>query len=333
MSGKWSFSSVSSSFVPVAVFTIALTYVLISVGAIVRVSGAGMGCPDWPRCFGLLIPPLSVDQLPPLGTYAYPKGWTVESFDPLMTWIEFLNRLLGMVVGFAILGTLVSALRSHRRRPGVMWPVVGAFVGVLYAAWLGGRVVAHELAPWIVTVHLLSAIAVVSLLIVAAVNATTSAAANTPGTPGTPGTLVARSAWAVVGLGLVQGTLGTQVRGLLEDIARSHAEWGRGDWIDSVGLMDTLHRSAAVVVVAGVIALAFLARTRLQGQGAVNRAASAAVALVVLQMVIGVVLAEASLPRVAQVLHLLVGALLLGALTTTAMFARAAPLQSDAAAG
>ena len=311
----------SKSFVRLALVTIALTYVLISVGATVRVTGAGMGCPDWPRCFGLLVPPMSVDELPPLGSYSYPPGWSVERFDPVMTWIEFLNRLLGMLVGFAILGTLISALRHHRRRaPGagpVLWPVIGAFVGVLYAAWLGGRVVAHELAPWIVSVHLLSAIAVVSLLLIAAINAATTTTTTDPA-----GRRVSLLAWAVTALALLQGTLGTQVRGTLEDIARHHPELSRGAWIDHVGLIDTLHRTLALAVGAGAVVVVVVARARLADQRSVQQAATASVVLVLLQIVIGVVLAQAALPKVFQVLHLLAGALLLGSLTTTAMLAR-----------
>ncbi|MDP2341712.1 MAG: COX15/CtaA family protein [Deltaproteobacteria bacterium] len=308
-------SSSSSSFRRIALITITLTYVLISVGAIVRVSGAGMGCPDWPRCFGLLIPPMSVDELPPPGSYTYPAGWSVDHFDPVMTWIEFLNRMLGALVGFAILATLISAIRWHRRRPAVLLPVIGAFVGVLYAAWLGGRVVAHELAPWIVTVHLLSAIAVVSLLVIAAVNATTT----TTTTP--EGIKVSRLVWAAAGLALVQGAIGTQVRGILEDVARAHPELARGSWIEHVGLLDPVHRTLALAVVAAVVVVFVVVRKQLRDP-LVLRAATAALVLVIVQMVVGVVLTWAALPKPMQVFHLLAGALLLGALTTTAMLAR-----------
>ncbi len=309
--------SSSSSFVRTALVTIGLTYALITVGAIVRVSGAGMGCPDWPRCFGLLVPPTSIDELPLPGTYAYPPGWSVESFDPLMTWIEFLNRLLGMLVGFAILATLISAIRAHRRRRGVLWPVVGAFVGVLYAAWLGGRVVAHELAPWIVTAHLLSAIAVVSLLVIATVNAISAVATKTTTTDA-----VSRLAWGAAALALVQGALGTQVRGILEDTARHRPELARAAWIGEVGFIDLAHRGLALAVAAAVVAVFIVVRKKRGEQRALARAATSAVVLVGVQIAVGAALANAGLPKALQVFHLLAAALLLGALTTTAMLAR-----------
>lgn len=306
-------------FLRFALVTIALTYFLISVGAIVRVSGAGMGCPDWPTCFGLIIPPTSVDELPPLGSYDYPPGWKVESFDPLMTWIEFINRLIGVLVGLAITATLGAAV-VLQRRPAVVLPTFVAFVGVLYAGWLGARVVAHELAPWIVTVHLLSAVVVVSALVVAAVNA----AVPVPATR--PLTATQRSlSWQALGVTLVtllQGSVGTQVRGTLEDIARAHPDWPRARWLERLGTLDFVHTSLALVVTGLVLSLAvrFVGSPDVRPEGV--RCARAAAVLVVVQLVSGVVLHTAGLPQPLQVLHLLASVLVLGALTAAGMIAR-----------
>jgi cytochrome c oxidase assembly protein subunit 15 len=306
-------------FLRFAIATIALTYFLISVGAIVRVSGAGMGCPDWPKCFGLLIPPTSVDELPPFGTYDYPPGWKVETFDPLMTWIEFVNRLIGVVVGIAITATLLASV-VLQRRAAVVVPTLIAFVGVLYAGWLGARVVAHELAPWIVTVHLLSAIVVVSALVVAAVNAAVPVAATVPSTQ-TQRTL----AWQTLlvgGLTLLQSSIGTQVRGTLEDIARAHPDWSRSMWLDKLGTLDFVHTSLALVVSSAVVGLALRFGRSADVRPAAVAFARAAAGLVVAQVIAGLALHGAGLPRPMQVLHLLFGALLLGALTAAGMLAR-----------
>lgn len=299
-----------------AIATTVITYLLISVGAIVRVSGAGMGCPDWPRCFGLWVPPTSVEQLPPLGSYHYPKGWTVESFDPLMTWIEYGNRLLGALTGLFILATFISAIRTQRHNKGVLWPVVGAFVGVLYAGWLGGRVVAHELAPWMVTAHLLSAIFVVSCLVTAVVNATTTTASA----PTASSLSASKLAWGGAVVALIQGAIGTQVRGTLDDIARHQPLLPRAERLAQVGLLDEVHRTLALLVAAAVVVLCVVVVKRVGGAGA--RWSCVCAALVAVQFVVGVVLAYAGLPQVAQVFHLLCGALLLGGLTTTAMLLR-----------
>jgi heme A synthase len=79
------------------------------VGGLVRASGAGLGCPDWPRCFGSWIPPLSAADLP--------ARFDPALFKPTLMWTEYLNRLLGMTVGLMILATTISAWRHHRREP------------------------------------------------------------------------------------------------------------------------------------------------------------------------------------------------------------------------
>src|SRR5436189_5228892 len=146
-----------TSFQRLALLTTAATYFLILVGGLVRASGAGLGCPDWPRCFGSWIPPASAEQLPP--------QFDPALFNPTLMWTEYLNRLLGVTVGFLILGTVVSAWRHHRHDPKILWPTVAAVLLTGFEGWLGGRVVAHGLAAWIVTVHLIVALVIVQLLL------------------------------------------------------------------------------------------------------------------------------------------------------------------------
>ncbi len=82
-------------------------------------------------------------------------------------WTEYLNRLLGVAVGFLILATTISAWRHHRRDPRILWSTVAAFLLVGFEGWLGGRVVVHGLTPWIVTAHLMVALVIVQLLLYA----------------------------------------------------------------------------------------------------------------------------------------------------------------------
>src|SRR5438876_1340204 len=152
-----------SSFQRLALCTTAITYLLILVGGLVRASGAGLGCPDWPRCFGSWIPPASAAQLP--------SRFDPSLFNPTLMWTEYLNRLLGVTVGFLIFATFISAWRHHRREPRIFWTTVAALLLTGFQGWLGGRVVANDLAPWIVTVHLIVALVIVQLLLYATVRA------------------------------------------------------------------------------------------------------------------------------------------------------------------
>src|SRR5690606_14868972 len=113
-----------------ALSTTAITYLLILVGGLVRASGAGLGCPDWPRCFGSWVPPLSAADLP--------AQFDQSQFNPTLMWTEYLNRLLGVAVGFMILATTISAWRHHRREPRILWSTVAALLLTGYQGWLGG---------------------------------------------------------------------------------------------------------------------------------------------------------------------------------------------------
>jgi cytochrome c oxidase assembly protein subunit 15 len=307
-----------TSFQRLAIATTALTYLLIAVGGLVRASGAGLGCPDWPRCFGSWVPPASAADLPP--------EFDASQFNPTLMWTEYLNRLLGVSVGFAILATTIAAWRAHRAHPRILWPTVAALLLTAYEGWLGGRVVAHELAPWIVTAHMVVALVIVQLLLWATVESLrdeTAAARPALAGLGAFGWVT----WAATALLLVQVALGTQVRGRVDDALA--AATPRADVLDAVGALDTYHRELAAVVTLAVIGLWVWAWTRFAGHAALLRAANAALAAVVAQIVAGMALAGLALPPAAQVTHLTVSSLLLGALTTLALVAWRWPAPSD----
>lgn len=291
-----------------AITTTALTYLLIAVGGLVRASGAGLGCPDWPRCFGAWIPPASAAALPP--------GFDASQFNPTLMWTEYANRLLGVSVGFAILATTVSAWRRHRREPRVLWPTVAALLLTGYEGWLGGRVVAHELAPWIVTAHMVVALVIVQLLLWATVESLVGARPTAAPSPAL--SRFGWAAWTVTVLLLVQVGLGTQVRGSVD---AALASVPRGDVLAAVGEVDTYHRELAAVVTLAVVGLWMWAWLRHGPHAPLRHTASAALAAVVLQIAAGMVLAGFALPPAAQVTHLTVASLLLGALTALALVA------------
>jgi heme a synthase len=297
-----------SSFQRLALWTTATTYFLILVGGLVRASGAGLGCPDWPRCFGGWIPPASAAELPP--------QFDPALFNPTLMWTEYLNRLLGVTVGFLILATTVSAWRYHRREPRILWTTVAALLLTGFQGWLGGRVVAHDLAAWIVTVHMLVALVIVQLLLYATVRAV-----STPLHPGTPAPV--HLALILILLTMVQIALGTQVRGGI-DVAIDDGV-GRASALASVGWLDHLHRYVAFVVFAGAIGLVFWIRTSIPAATVVVKWSLAVALLALFQIAFGIVLAYLFLAPVAQVLHLTVASLLLGAQTVLFLLIKGRP--------
>jgi cytochrome c oxidase assembly protein subunit 15 len=298
---------VRTPFVRLAVWTTALTYALILVGSLVRASGAGLGCPDWPRCFGSWIPPTSAAALPP--------QFDASQFNPALMWTEYVNRLLGVTVGFFILATTISAWRHHRRDPQILWPTVAALLLTGYEGWLGGRVVAHELAPWIVTAHLVVAIVIVLLLLYATVYAIYRRPALAI-VGGTHSAVTSRRTFITVVLVMMavtlgQVALGTQVRGTIDDAL--HAGVAREAALGTVGMFDSAHRTAALAVMSlAMVSLLVLWSAHAQ-QRAMVQWTYAVVGLAALQIVLGVALAYVALAPTIQVLHLTVSSLLMGA--------------------
>jgi cytochrome c oxidase assembly protein subunit 15 len=281
-----------SSFQRLALCTTATTYLLILVGGLVRASGAGLGCPDWPRCFGSWIPPASAADLPP--------QFHPSLFNPTLMWTEYLNRLLGVTVGLLILATVFSAFRHHRRDPRILWSAVAAFLLTGFQGWLGGRVVANELAPWIVTVHMIFALFIVQLLLYATVRAWRKAGARP-----SPFLIILTVAT------MLQIGLGTQVRGKIDLALDSGVV--RANALSTVGFLDHVHRDAAIIVLGGSLLVVLWLRIRFPKERILIRWAYVVAGLATLQVALGIVMAYVSLPPAAQVGHLTVASLLLGA--------------------
>ena len=305
------------AFARMALATTVATYTLILVGALVRAAGAGLGCPDWPKCFGSWIPPLQASQLPP--------GWDPAQFNATLTWLEYTNRLLGVTIGLLIVATLVMALLWHRHRPRLLWPSVAATVLVGFQGWLGGQVVRSGLEPWMITTHMVVALVIVTLLLYATFHARLQRA----GLPRSDDPARRRFRVAVVTvivLSLVQVGLGTNVRGAMEHAVDENPELPRSEWVDQVGTLDKVHRGYSQLLLVATIGLAVWSRRRFRNDTGLVRAADASVALVVAQMILGAALVYMDVPPVAQLLHLSAASVYLGMLTLLALQSQREPV-------
>jgi len=139
-----------------AVVSTILSYLLIFVGGLVRVSGSGMGCPDWPRCFGRWIPPTNVEQIP---SYIDPTA-----FNIVLAWIEYGNRSLGVLVGFSIIILNIIAIYCFRKEAKLFISAILSLILVLANGALGAIVVSSVLNPFLVSLHMILALMLVSVL-------------------------------------------------------------------------------------------------------------------------------------------------------------------------
>ena len=289
-------------FQKLVVATTTVTFLLIGLGGFVRAAGAGLGCPDWPKCFGRWIPPTEASQLP--------TDIDPELFNFQLAWIEYVNRLVGVTVGLLILATAWLAWRDHRGDPPVLVPALAAVPLVAFQGWFGGQVVAHELDPRFVTVHLLVAVAIVAVLI--------AAAANSFPRPGrgeaADRTRQLRLVRAGLVLVLLQICLGALVRGSIDLAAERFPDLERGALLGEAGWLDGAHRTLGLAVLACCAALAFAAARASSHVPVWRRPGAAPLAVAAVQFAAGAGLAWFALPPALQVVHVLFASLLFGSL-------------------
>jgi heme o synthase len=274
-----------------AVVSTAATFVLIAVGALVRATDSGLGCPDWPRCFGRLVPPAE-----------------------LHAWIEHSHRLVAAVVVVLVALLAVAAWRTGQAR-GVRWAAAAAVVMVLTQALIGALVVWWKLEAESVTLHLGTALALVALLEVIAFRARWPA-----GERGRGGRGFVRLATAGAGLTYLQMLVGSSVTGhdagLAYPLNVLLPDLGPG-----VARVQLAHRVLAAVVATLVVATWLVARRTQRTHPTVTRLAGYAAGLVLVQVVLGAANVANRLSALTVVPHLMVGSLLWGTMVALVLHA------------
>ena len=301
-------SKAQRHFITAALITIAAVFILIAVGSTVRATGAGMGCPDWPTCFGQLIPPTHVSQLPPNYQDIYHDlGYANTEFNALKTWTEFFNRLTGVTIGFLSMWTLWAAWRVRREMKPVFWWSLSAFLLVGFNGWLGKVVVSSNLHPVLITTHMLASLLVVASLILAI-----SHAAQDSLRMSAQGAQASRM-WLIFGmiLTIVQIALGVQVRERIDiiSVGLNYAE--RAAWVAQVGAPLTLHILGAILLVSYNLWLGMRV-VRHADNRLVQNLAWGMMTLVALELLLGLSLALLGFPAFLQPLHLMVAAMIFG---------------------
>lgn len=291
--------------------TIAAVYLLILVGASVRASGAGMGCPDWPTCFGQWIPPTSEAQLPANYQEIYAaRGYAETRFNVVKTWTEYMNRLLGVSIGLMIFATAVVSWRTRREDPKIARASIAAFLMVGFQGWLGSRVVGSNLMPGLITLHMLVALAIVGTLLYAVAQARRGIMASQSVRAIDP--RFQTWLYVILGLTILQVAMGTQVREMTDFISRLQGEASRSSWIDAMPWFFYVHRSFSAVVLFSNLWLAKLLVSSLGLGHALTRMTLAMIAVIVLSVLSGATLGHLGMPALVQPTHLLAAALLFG---------------------
>jgi cytochrome c oxidase assembly protein subunit 15 len=321
----------SGALLPLARASFWLAFLVVLAGSVVRMTGSGMGCPDWPKCFGLLVPPTEEAQVTWTPGAHYDEGrmlvkndtlWVAQTalvardfdlertrgqwqpylkhdyatFNAAHTWIEFINRLLGALAGLPAVLLLLAAALSRDLRTTLL-----ALLGVLalgFVAWLGKLVVDGNLIPHSITIHMLGALAILCIdsVIIQRLR----------------GLSVRWHRSARWGLGvallvtLAQILTGTEVRETVDVLLKQGLD--RPDLAASLAESEVLyliHRSGYWVV---LLAHAFwMWRMGPFGHTHVLWARNVVALLLLAQLVTGILFAYGAFPAWAQPLHLLLG--------------------------
>lgn len=316
------------------------TYLVILAGAVVRMTGSGMGCPDWPKCFGSYIPPTDISALPDgyeqhyielrksknekLAKMIRPLGWdelaTKISEDPAVyegtefvwqkTWIEYVNRLAGAALGIFLLAAFFTSLLYWKKRKKIPLIVLGIIIVTGFQGWMGSVVVSTNLLPGVLTAHMVLAFVLIAGLIYLYVK--TAPGIRTASSFNMDNTM--RYALGVlIGLTLVQVLLGTQVRQQIDVIAKSFDLQQRGLWISQLDWIFKVHRSFSILILLGNAWICYQIFKYLHHYFAVFRAGVYLAVFVGVATISGIIMAYFGVPAWAQPIHLVLSCLIFGA--------------------
>lgn len=255
-----------------ALISLILVYLVIFAGAFVRLTGSGMGCPDWPKCFGYYIPPTEIKELLFTAGKEYEKGQVIIKdetllvakndfvatkdfeksnwekytkheyaiFNPLHTWIEYINRLLGALAGIACFITLIISFSYWKEKK--MYFFLSFFICVLmgFQAWLGKTVVDSVLNPIKITTHMLAALLIISfqLYLIYTTKNNKSSILKDP--------TFKKVLFLSLILTLIQIILGTGVREHVDTLAEAGAP--EILWLQNPNISFYIHRSFSIIV-------------------------------------------------------------------------------------
>ncbi|TAH01974.1 MAG: heme A synthase [Sphingobacteriales bacterium] len=335
------YTKAENTFILLNLITIISLFVLILAGGVVRSSGSGMGCPDWPKCFDQYVPPTDISQLPAdyqtkyvaqrvkknerfaslLSNMGYDdlaikirndETITIpDEFNATKTYTEYINRLIGALTGFFMLISCFFVRIYIKKNAKIFWFTLFNLVLVFFQAWLGSIVVSTNLLAWVITLHILVALAILAVAIYTYHTAKFKSLDNLATKPSKIGVKLLSIVALIITV--FQITLGTHVRETVDFVVTTFPSLTRNNWVAKIGESLNYHRDLAVIIFVLNAGLYLLVLQTFKRSSKIVKFLNIIFILIVLQMLVGGVLSYLSFPPTAQALHILFASLLFGA--------------------
>jgi heme a synthase len=274
-------------------------FLVILAGGVVRTTQSGMGCPDWPHCFGMWVPPLSAKGLPPDYKKYLDKQDIDATYNPAHAWTEYINRLITGALGILIVIHVVWSFKKFFRiKQTVCWLSCLFLLGTLFEAWLGKLVVNTNLDVIKITLHMLAALflAIIPVLILRKLSE------NKP----VHNTILYWFATITLIILLIQIIIGTDVREQVDDISKALSYQHRELWIDKLNVVFDIHKTLAITTAVLIIFICWLSLSH----AVLQKWAALLFFVVLLLMAAGLILSNLNIPAFIQPIHLLLSSIL-----------------------
>ena len=274
-------------------------FLVILAGGVVRTTQSGMGCPDWPHCFGMYVPPLSAKGLPPDYKKYLDKQDIDAVYNPAHAWTEYVNRLITGALGILIVIHVIWSFKKFfRTKQIICWLSCLFLLGTLFEAWLGKLIVDTNLAVVKITLHMIAALflAIIPIIILHKLNDDKIVHDKT---------LRIITTLALIIL-LIQIVIGTDVREQVDEVSKSLNYQQRDTWLTQLNTVFDVHKIISIVTSLLVIAVFWrsLSHVTLQRIGLIL------LLIIFLLMAAGISLASFNIPAFIQPIHLLLSSML-----------------------
>ncbi len=314
--------------------SILIVYLVIATGGIVRMTGSGMGCPDWPKCFGYYIPPTNIAELTWMSQKIFEKGQMIiyndelkiskkdfisgsnfnsknweeytkhdySKFNPLHTWVEFINRLIGVVCGICVLILGFYSIQFYKNKPFITFLSLLIIIAVGFQAWLGKIVVDSNLSPYSITIHMLMALLIISILMFIYSLSSNYKKYNVKNI------MLKNMVLVSLIFTIIQIVIGTQVREFIDQQIIMIGETKKNLWLLFLPTVFLTHRSFSLLILTVNFFIIYLSKK----MNLSSKIIFWILGIIAIEIILGIAMYYLHFPFSSQPLHLLLATILFG---------------------